>query len=89
MLILFQDGETAVILTEPFKIEIDRIYDNPMTVFELYHKEPPKVVSWNVSLTQNDTVETLGEYGTLEEAKQTIRRFMKAYERGDMAFRVE
>ena len=89
MLILFQDGETATILTEPFKIEIDRIYDNPMTVFELYQKGPPKVVRWDAILRQGDSKDVLGEYGALEEAKQSIRRFTKAYERGDMAFRVE
>lgn len=89
MLILFQDGETAVILTEPFRVEIDRIYENPMSVFELCPKEAPKVIRWDVVLTQADGNELLGEYDTLEEAKQAIRRFTKAYERGDLAFRVE
>lgn len=89
MLILLQDGESAVILTEPFKIEIDRIYANPMAVFELRHAEPPEIKSFDVILLQRDDREILGEYGSLDEAKQVIQRFTKAYERGDMAFRVE
>lgn len=85
MLILYQNGETAVFLTEPFKIEID----HPITVLESIYEKLPKVVSWDVVLSQGDGKEILGTYDTLEEAKQTIRRFTKAYERGDLAFRVE
>lgn len=85
MLILYQNGETAVFLTEPFKIEID----HPITVLGSIYEKPPKVVSWDVVLSQGDGKEILGTYDTLEEAKQTIQRFTKAYERGDLAFRVE
>lgn len=60
MLILYQDGETAIFLTEPSECVL-----------------------------QGDDKEILGTYDTPEEAKQIIQQFTKAYERGDLAFRVE
>lgn len=89
MLILLQDGESAFTLMEPFQIEIQPVYENPMDVFGLHREQSPKIRCWEVVLGQEDDFEVLGKYESLDEAKDAINCFTAAYEHDCKVFRVK
>lgn len=85
MIILLQDEESVFTLEDKFVIETCPEFDAIPELNAIQEIDPK---GWYVRLEQENTIETLGHFKSLDKAKLTIKDFTYAYERGDRVFRV-